>query len=380
MDFIKLPEFLKLFHSTNDSITFNEFIEIAKVRVHDNIIPLKKYMSDKKISQKDIRLLFENIQSKYEYLTRFYTMSLRIQTEKTHFHDMAPMKLNKMNNNEEVLFKNLIRNLHYRHILQYTESGCENNSSFLKMLFELYKKNIIDYKILTPSGIFYMKEGRLGSVFSSFYFRASIMNPYLVYSINKTILKGKRIFTPTLGWTSYAYGFLECQEVVEYVGTDVIPDVCDKTRNFIKSHSPKLKNEIFCKPSETLMKSKIFQNNYHSHFDVVFFSPPYYRLELYKGEQQSTTHYKTYEEWLNKYWRKTIELCHFVLQSGGKMCYILSGYGSENAKEQYDLLSDMNSVAEEYFTLNMIKPMHNKDVHVTKHKETAEKIMVFTKK
>jgi hypothetical protein len=248
------------------------------------------------------------------------------------------------------------------------------------MLFDLYKKNIIDYKLLTPSAIFYMKEGRLGSVFSSYYFRASIMNPYLVYSLNKSVLKGTRIFTPTLGWCSYVYGFLECSEVIEYVGTDVIPEVCDKTRDFIKTHSPLISNEIFCKPSEKLLNSKAFQTKYKNHFDVVFFSPPYYRLELYNGGEQSTIQYKTYEEWLKKYWRKTMELCYFVLQPGGKMCYILSGYGSENTKEQYDLIRDMNGIAEEYFMLKMMKPMYNKDVHVTKHKETAEKIMVFIKK
>jgi hypothetical protein len=112
----------------------------------------------------------------------------------------------------------------------------------------------------------------------------------------------------------------------------------------------------------------------------VFFSPPYFRLELYSGGKQSTTRYKSYDEWLSEYWRKTIELCHHVLVPGGKICYILSGYGSENTNGTYNLIQDMNNITKDVFgcsprTLNM----YNKDVHVTKHRETDEKIIIFKK-
>jgi hypothetical protein len=232
---------------------------------------------------------------------------------------------------------------------------------------------------LTPSALFYIQEGRLGSVFSSFYFRASIMNPFLVYSLNHSVLKGTKIFTPTLGWTSYCFGFLECPLVKEYVGTDVITDVCKKTADFAKTQYPDKEVRIFCHPSEDLMKNAGFKKKYREHFDVVFFSPPYYKLELYAGKNQSTTQYKTYEEWLTKYWEETIRLCHYVLEPHGKMCYILSGYGSENTDDQYDLLGDMNKIAKKYFTFKSQQPMYNKDVHSTKHKETAEQIMIFQK-
>jgi len=101
---------------------------------------------------------------------------------------------------------------------------------------------------------------------------------------------------------------------------------------------------------------------------------------MYPGENQSTEQYKSYEEWLEKYWHQTIQLCHHVLEKGGRMCYILSGYGSENTKEQYDLLGDMNKISKKYFDLKATLQMHNKDVHSTSHKETNEKIMVFVKK
>jgi hypothetical protein len=375
--FLSLEQFLKQFE-TKENLTFQEFLQKAEVKVGNNKTPLKQYMIKKQIEKSTIKLLYENLKKKDEYLTRFYTMSLRVLPENLHIHDEA-MKNKHMNNNENVTYKNIIRNLHYKDILENTESGIDNVPTFMKVLKDLYFKHIIDYKIVTPSALHYMKEGRLGSVFSSFYFRASIMNPFLVYSLNNSTLKGTRIFTPTLGWTSYCYGFLECPHVVEYVGTDVIPSVCHKTQEFAKKQYPEKQTQIYCHPSEDLAKSKKFTTKYKEHFDVVFFSPPYYRLELYPGENQSTDRYKTYEEWLTNYWEVTIKLCHHVLQPGGKLCYILSGYGSQSVNEEYDLLGDMNRITKKYFRFQSKQPMYNKDVHVTKHKETAEQIMIFSK-
>jgi tRNA1(Val) A37 N6-methylase TrmN6 len=140
-----------------------------------------------------------------------------------------------------------------------------------------------------------------------------------------------------------------------------------------------VESKIFCQPSESLYHSKPFLAKYENHFDLVFFSPPYYRLELYKGGAQSTDEYDSYEVWLEKYWKRTIELCHHVLIKGGKMCYILSGYGSETTAEQYNLLTDMNKITQNYFKLVSKQPMLNKNVNVTQHRETGETIMVFTK-
>lgn len=375
MKILQLSNFLKLFES--DEINFTDFMRKAKVRTSAGLVPLKEYAHRRDIDKAKLRILFENILDKNEYLTRFYNLSMRVQPDYMHIIE-PPMKNKQMNNNIVINYKNVIRNMHYKGILQETESGLEGVPTYMNVIKDLYVNYIIDYKILTPSALHYIEQGRLGSVFSSFYFRASIMNPYLVYSLNHSVLKGTKIFTPTLGWSSYCYGFLECPHVLEYVGTDVIPDVCKKTQEFASMY-PTKKTKIFCEPSENLAKSAAFRNKFREHFDVVFFSPPYYRLELYKGANQSTEKYKTYEDWLEGYWEETIRLCQHVLEKGGRLCYILSGYGSENTKEQYDLLEDMNKITKKYFKLHSSQPMYNKDVHSTKHKEAAEKIMIFTK-
>lgn len=376
MEYLSQAEFIRIFAKPRKpQTTFDAFFNSATVRD----MPLKEYIANKSVTKQDVRELYNHVVHRNEYLTRFYNLSLQINDENTHI-DIPPMKSQHMNNNQDIVYKNIIRNIHFKDILQNTKSGMENTHTFLDVLEDLYLNNKIDYKLLTPSAMHYIKEGRIGSVFSSFYFRASIMNPYLVYSLNHSVLKGTRIFTPTLGWSSYMYGFLECPYVTEYVGTDVIPSVCEKTKMLSKMIAPKKKTTIYCKPSEQLAKNQAFLTKYKGHFDLVFFSPPYYKLELYEGGKQSTELYKSYEEWLEKYWEKTIQLCYHVLEPNGKMCYILSGYGSDKTEENYDLIKDMNAISKKYFKLKSSQPMYNKNVHVTTHKPPSEKIIIFEKK
>ena len=382
MEFISLQTFLKLFHKKGEQQhTVNKMLKNMKVKVGKNERSLSQYISDKDITIETVQILCDNINNRDEYLTRFYELSLKINPDKLVIRDadILPMKSRKMNNNQSIIFKNVIRNLHMFDILQYTKSGIDNVPTFLDMLYDLYLHNIIDYKLLTPSATHYIKKGRIGSVFSSYYFRASIMNPYLVYSLNESIFKSKRIFSPTLGWSSYCYGFLESPHVIEYVGTDVIPSVCKKTKAFSEIYTNQ-SIDIYCKPSEDLLKDTTFMKKYKGHFDLVFFSPPYYELELYKSNNQSTDRYKTYEEWLAGYWEQTMKLCNHVLEKSGKMCYILSDYGSKATSKHKDLLTDMNNIAKQYFHLSSEQPMYNKNVHVTTHRETGEKIVIFTKK
>ena len=202
------------------------------------------------------------------------------------------------------------------------------------------------------------------------------MNPVIPYTISNHLNYKFKVLTPTLGWSSYLLGMMANDNLDEYVGIDVIKKVCNNTKTI--ANKGNIKNDIYCVPSEDLYKDKKFMNKYKGYFDFIFFSPPYFQLELYKGLKQSTERYKTYEEWLDGYWRATVKLCFNSLKNGRLMFYIISGYTS---KQKYvNLEKDMNSITtEEGFKLVKKLSMVGKNVGFTKHRKSKETIFVFSK-
>lgn len=385
--YISLDTFLQKFDTKPNYLRYKEK---GIVRIPNKLEPLKDYMQRKKITEKDWMILWSEIENKHSYLTRFYNMSLQVKEEQIHFGEvLSPMYLKDINNNTNPLLKNPIRNMYWKEILQQTESGIHNVPTYLNTVIDLFENNIVHYKLLSRSSLDKMNRnngnkdvegGRFGSVLSSFYFRASIMNPYVPFSLNKRRFRATSVFTPTLGWSSYAYGFLE-SGVTEYVGTDVIPKVCKKTVQFIDKYYTNITRDIYCMPSEKLASNKSFTSKYKSHFDLVFFSPPYYDLEKYPSSNQSITSYKTYTEWLEKYWRPTVELCHYVLKKGGHMCFITSDYGSvDSSSQHYELVKDMSSIVSEVFGKKTSKmPLHNKQIYVLSREKAPEQIITIEK-
>lgn len=371
MKFLSKGSFIKQFQPSMEDMSYESFLNNAKVAVKSNLYYLKSY---KDLQKSELELYYKIFVSERDlYLSRFFETSL----SKKKFHLSSERMMTKYSNNDKRNYKNIIRNLYYKEILELTTSGFENTPSFLHVIRNAFKFWIIDYKLVTPSALFYIKNGKLGSVFSGFYFRASILNPFLVYQLNETLLHGTKIFTPTLGWSSYLYGFLESKNVQEYVGVDVIPKVCKTTSDFAQTYYPNKNVEIHCTPSEDLSKDTQFRNKYKSFFDVVFFSPPYFKLELYPGNIQSTKRYDSYNHWLDKYFTPTIELCSHVLENKGKLCFIVSGYGT--SKDYVDLIKDMKSITEKFVKFSTEIPLHNTNVSITKHRSYSESILLFYK-
>jgi hypothetical protein len=99
--------------------------------------------------------------------------------------------------------------------------------------------------------------------------------------------------------------------------------------------------KTFCIPSERM--SEVVDDDY----DKIFFCPPYYDLELYGGsDEQSTTLYSSYPDWLNLYWRKTVEECDKALKSGGVFCFVMG-----RLCRGYEMGKDMMEIASERFEL-----------------------------
>lgn len=301
--------------------TMVSFKKHAMVRSSRGLMkPLREYPTE---AQNVIAQMV--IHHKTSILSNFYNRSLAVDSVPAEFP--APMKITQLSNMKNSIFKNIPRNIHYLGILKNTDSDLENIRSYLDVLDDLFKRWIIDYKLVTPAAIYYFKSGIVGSILSSFYFRASIMNPYLVYSILSHYVrvdgrKKWKLFTPTLGWSSYLLGASQCDGLVKYTGIDVLGDVCKKTLKLGRDLG--IDTEIICKKSELVSQDKKLMRKHKGVYDFVYFSPPYYKLEQYSDVMDQ---YTSFDEWIDTYWKPTIDMCWKVLKKGGKLMFILSLYG-----------------------------------------------------
>jgi hypothetical protein len=358
------PEFKRKLDCVYDTQTLKEF---TKKAVIESTSGKRKPVSS--LNPETIELLYDFIVvNKERYLLNFYKKSLAV-TQLIRFRGEKPIPLKNISNHKRNECKSVIRNIHMLGILRDTESGLPNLRTYWTVVHNLFRKWVIDYKLVTPSALQHMARGHAASIISAFYVRASILNPHLIYHFARAIVKrpDSVVFTPTLGWSSYLYGFLEDERVSKYIGVDVIPSVCKKTAEFAREYWTTKEVIIHCCPSEDLMSLGLVRPGDKDSVDVIFFSPPYYDLEVYKGGEQSTSRYRTYEQWLEGYWSNTMKVCRHLMKPDGVMCYVLSGYA------KYDLDGDMIRVSmENGFNLFKKVRIGNANVNVTKHRETGE--------
>lgn len=361
-------------------------------------VPLIILLKQGRVSEDDVKLLHMIcVQRNREYLENYYNKNLRVRDDHvTELGILTP----EISTTLHPRAKNIVRNMYLREIMLDTTPVHRNTSLYLQVMMDLFKYHVIDYKLITPSVLSNLHKGLFPSMMSGLYFRASILNPFIAYSVASKVFAKRhpttpstsakkkpefRVMTPTLGWSSYMIGLFNLPQVTHYVGIDVIPSVCRTTKRIQKAFFPNRTVDIHCTPSESLNNDSKFLSMYRDSVDFIFFSPPYYELELYKGKYQSTNTYKNYEEWLEGYWDPTIELCYKCLKKDRYMCYIISNYNHEGTS--YNLRRDLNRRTKRVGTgdkdgFQLVKsiPLTKANVGFTKHRRYKEMIYVFKKK
>tara|TARA_Y100000768_G_scaffold382112_1_gene361905 strand:- start:3677 stop:4855 length:1179 start_codon:yes stop_codon:yes gene_type:complete len=366
--YVTLNKWLHFF--TCKKFTYAQFLSKCKIKKNNGtLVSLKDIIKEKNIPTHIVKIFYELfVLNKERYLTNFYNKSLKISDKK-----ITQLCINNDKHNEH---KNIVRNMYFKEILLDTGTVQPNLRNFLEVIIDLFKYHIIDYKLVTPSSIKLISQKKLSNILSGLYFRSSIMNPVIPYTISKHLDYKFKVLTPTLGWSSYLLGMIANDNLDEYVGIDVIKKVCNNTSKISTKNG--IKNDIYCVPSEDLYRDKKFMNKYSDYFDFIFFSPPYFQLELYKGSNQSTERYKDYNEWLEGYWRNTIKLCYQCLLNNKLMFYIISGYTDK--KRYINLEKDMNKITtDEGFNFVKKLTMVGNNVGFTKHRKSKETIFIFTK-
>ena len=243
------------------------------------------------------------------------------------FHDFYNTKKLYLNDSEYVLglMKVMFENFHLR------------NSLASPAFFDMICKGI-DY---TKFWNFFM----MGSN------KASIFNPYTYKSILDELFTGEVLFAPVMGWNTYQQAFYNSQ-FNHFISTDVIPGVVDngiwmhQNHNINKLVESNKTVDLYLCPSEKLDDRYNFIQKYENKVDAVLFSPPYFDLEIYPGEEQSITSFPNYRDWLEGYWRETVKLCKAVMKNEARFGFVISDYRNHE-KIDKTISSDMMLVAAE---------------------------------
>lgn len=195
--------------------------------------------------------------------------------------------------------------------------------------------------------------------------KASIFNPFTYRGILDSIFEGDTVFAPVMGWNSYQLGFYN-SKFSHMITTDVIPNVANNSELLHEQYldyyarTPRLNlwedsktvDSYLC-PSEQLQAKHDFVNRYQNSVDAVLFSPPYFDLELYPGEMQSTASFPDYQDWLEGYWAETVMLCEKVMRKGARFGFVISNYRNKD-KEDNTISQDMKQVVDRY-----LKPLQH---------------------
>lgn len=199
--------------------------------------------------------------------------------------------------------------------------------------------------------------------------KPSVFNPSVYRTIADNLLEGEVLFAPVMGWNSYQLAFYETG-FSHFVATDVIPSVVDNGQKIHKEYlrdfsredlgvfdlfgaaqqnkNPKTTDLYLC-PSECL-ESRGFLNRYQNNVDGILFSPPYFDLEIYRGEDQSTNRFPDYKDWLKGYWEQTILLCAASMRKGAKLAFVVSNYANQFS-EVVPISQDLARITEKHLKL-----------------------------
>lgn len=102
---------------------------------------------------------------------------------------------------------------------------------------------------------------------------------------------------------------------------------CKETAKNLRKFGSYLKKELGGDFDIIESGSEIYIGEY---YDFIFSSPPYFDFEKYsEDEGQSIKRFPVYSDWLEKYWRKTIQNGYRMLTDNGRFGVCLSPYGKK---------------------------------------------------
>ncbi len=139
----------------------------------------------------------------------------------------------------------------------------------------------------------------------------------------------KRVLDPCTGWGGRMLGTLSAGGDTYYCGCEPDPNTCNGLMNILSDpaipEDATDRADIWSEPAE---KALVWIQK-EEKYDLVLTSPPYFNLELYTSGAQSTTLYKTWDEWVEKWLKPVILGCLVCLKPGGTSCWSVKNFKSD---------------------------------------------------
>lgn len=224
--------------------------------------------------------------------------------------------------------------LSIKNAITNTLNGKIRKTFFMPALFE----DVFNGKISSNMILTFNKSCKLVSIFSPNVYR------YLLKCLSKHSENNNTILFATASWGVPVVA----SDDLKYTTVDIVDvqsSVLDKC-HIIKTDMDSKKNLLFddvynlntyCTPSEVM--DTVINNKY----DHIISCPPYYDLEIYgASNNQSTDLYKTYEDWLENYWRRTVRASKKLLNENGAFAFVMG----HNIRYHY-MANDMSDIVQQ---------------------------------
>lgn len=176
------------------------------------------------------------------------------------------------------------------------------------------------------------------NVFKLYFGSISIFKPLIAMEIYNRF-NPTSILDFTMGWGGRLVGACALN-IPNYIGIDLNNDLKKPYQEMVK----KLKELGTTTNIKLMFKNALSVDYSKLNYDMVFTSPPYYNIEIYKGTQRQTK-----DDWDNNFYRPIFEKTYKHLKRGGT--YILNV-----PKEVYERVCiDLFGEANEFIPLNITK-------------------------
>lgn len=260
-------------------------------------------------------------------------------------------------------------NLH--HARSHTREDCAYDRFFDdEKLSKCIKRYMAHYNFLSVRTMYMM--------YSRFFWQTPMnFAPMRMKAIvEKFCPMGGVVYDYAAGFGGRLLGTLSSRNGYKYIGTDPCKDTYINLLH-LSEHIARVTRKHGCTELFNCCSEELELPS--ESVDFAFSCPPFFNVEIYSDEPtQSGNRYKTYEEWLEGYFRLTIRNCYKALKHGGKFGMDIFNFYYKARK--YFVVDDLRRIAlEEGFKFEKSYPVLNRTRKLVDILDDVECIHIFVK-